>query len=141
MLLLAGRLRLNRWGLDVEVGGTRSGGSGAAVAVFDVRAAMGLGYQFSLAERLQLEPGLAFGVVRHAYQVPDRFALARDGALVAPVGLARLRGRWAFAARFALELRLALALTRSITHVSQGERLWHRGSVRAETGLGLTWML
>jgi hypothetical protein len=141
LLLLAGRLRLNRLGLDVELGGTRSGGSGAAVAVRDVRAAVGLGYHISFARRLQLEPGVAFGIVLHAYEVPDRFANARNGTLVAPVGLARLRGRWAFAARFALELRLALALTRSIAHVSQGERLWHRGPVRAETGLGLTWML
>jgi hypothetical protein len=73
--------------------------------------------------------------------VTDPFATASSGTLVEPAGWVRLRARWAFAARFSLELRLALGLSAPIEHVSEGATLWRRGGLRGESGLGLTWAL
>ncbi|MFY0564106.1 autotransporter outer membrane beta-barrel domain-containing protein [Archangium lansingense] len=137
LLLTSARLGLGRIGLDLEAGISAS--RGLDMHVFETQGSVGLGYRFALAGPLQVEPSAAFGLVLHGYQVTDPFAAASGGTLVGPAGWARLRARWAVAARLSLELRLALGLSTPIDHVSEGMTLWTRGGLRGETVLGLTW--
>lgn len=137
LLLTSARLGLGRIGLDLEAGISAS--RGPDLRVFETQGSAGLGYRFAPVGPLLLEPGAAFGLVLHGYQVTDRFATASAGTLVEPAGWARLRTRWAVAARLSLELRLALGLSAPLEHVSEGATLWRRGGLRGETGLGLTW--
>jgi hypothetical protein len=137
LLLTSAWLGLGRIGLDLEAGISAS--SGLDVNLFETQACAGLGYRFAPAGSVQVEPSAAFGLVVHRYRVSDPFATASSGTLVEPAGWARLRARWAFATRLSLELRLALGLSASIEHVSEGATLWRRGGLRGESGLGLTW--
>jgi hypothetical protein len=111
------------------------------VHALEAQASAGLGYRFAPASRLQVEPAAAFGLVVHRYRVTDPFATASGGTLVEPAGWARVQARWGFTARLSLALRLSLGFSPPIEHVSEGERLWRRGGLRGEAGLGLTWAL
>ncbi|RJS24944.1 hypothetical protein DRW03_07370 [Corallococcus sp. H22C18031201] len=136
-LLLSVRRGWESFGLDAEVGLGMS--RDAALTVFEAQGGAFLSYRLSVAERLQLEPGVGAGMVLHVFQLKDSGLSSPSGTQVSPTGWARMKLRWRLTGRLAVEARAALGLLRPVTHVSEGETLWSRGGARLETGALLSW--
>ncbi|MCP3097790.1 hypothetical protein LZ198_02760 [Myxococcus sp. K15C18031901] len=136
-LLLAVRRGLGAFGVEAEVGLGMS--REAALTVFEAQGGAFLSHRFSVAERLQLEPGAGAGLVLHTFRLADSWVSGRSGTQVSPAGWARMKLRWRFSERLAAEARVALGLLRPVTHVSEGQTLWSRGGARLETGASLSW--
>ncbi|RKI46620.1 hypothetical protein D7Y27_07840 [Corallococcus sp. AB004] len=137
LLLLSVRRGLQSFGLEAEAGLGVS--REAALTVFEAQGGAFFSYRRSVAERLQLEPGVGAGLVVHAFRLKDAWVSSQSGTQVSPAGWARMKLRWRFTERLAAELRVALGLLRPVTHVSEGETLWSRGGARLETGVQLSW--
>lgn len=137
LLLLSARRGLASFGMEVEAGLGVS--REAALSVFEAQGGAFFSYRRSVAERLQLEPGVGAGLVVHAFRLKDDWVTGQTGTQVSPAGWARMKLRWRFTERLAAELRVALGLLRPVTHVSEGGTLWSRGGARLETGVALSW--
>ncbi|AFE04902.1 hypothetical protein COCOR_02891 [Corallococcus coralloides DSM 2259] len=137
LLLLSVRRGVESFGLEAEAGLGVS--REAALTVFEAQGGAFFSYRRSVAERLQLEPGVGAGLVVHAFRLKDAWMSGQSGTQVSPAGWARMKLRWRFTERLAAELRVALGLLRPVTHVSEGGTLWSRGGARLETGVQLSW--
>ncbi|WP_426747760.1 hypothetical protein VZQ01_10685 [Myxococcus faecalis] len=138
-LLLSARWGLGDLGLDVEAGLGVS--REPALNVVEVQGGAFFSYRHAVSERLRLEPAVGAGLVVHAFRLEDTWVSEPRGTQVSPAGWARLKLGWRFTERLAAEVRVALGLLRTVTHVREGETLWSRGGARLETGVQLSWGL